>query len=97
MTIEITGAFINKEKQVEISAIDVSEEHLQRMERYRDDGNERILEFVFDTGRDKKACSYLVHWLHKQKATQGSKTYKEALDAVVGTVAELSGHYIVWD
>lgn len=34
---------------VTITVIDCSEEHLQYMERYRDDGFEKQLEFVFDT------------------------------------------------
>ena len=48
MTIEITSAKLSH-GVVTITAIDCSEEHLQYMERYRDDGFEKQLEFVFDT------------------------------------------------
>ena len=47
MTIEITSVKLSH-GVVTIKAIDCSEEHLQYMERCRDDGFEKQLEFVFD-------------------------------------------------
>ena len=95
MTVEIVSVLLDQDRVVRISAVDVSEEHLMKLER-RDDGRERELEFVFNS-REKKACQYLVAWLHRQKATAGCRTYGEALRAVEGTRTQLSGRYIVWD
>ena len=53
MMIEITGASVNKDKVVEITGIDVSEENLQKMEDVRDDGFERELRLIFDTKNHK--------------------------------------------
>ena len=96
MMIEITGASVDKDKVIEITGIDVSEEQLQKMEDTRDDGNERELRFLFDT-KDKKICFYICKWLHSQKAAAGSKTYHDAFNAIVGTIVSLSGKYLVWD
>lgn len=47
MTIEITSVKLSH-GVVTITAIDCSEEHLQYMERCRDDGFEKQLEFLMD-------------------------------------------------
>ena len=94
MTVEILNVSL-EDKVIHIEAIDISEENLMRLER-RDDGCERELQFVFDT-REKKACQYLISWLHRQKAAKGCRTYGEALRAVEGTRTQINGKYIVWD
>lgn len=97
MTVEITDVAIDEEKVVTIDAIDVSEEHMQRLERIRDDGGfERELQFCFDT-KEQQASKYLSFFLHHQLATVGCETYGEALRAVIGTRTDLSGKYLVWE
>ena len=96
MIIEITSATIAQHGVVNITALDVSEENLQRMMRNRDDGFERELEYQIDT-KDAKAFQYLYRWLKRQKATKASTTFGEALQAVVGTHTQISGKYRVWD
>lgn len=71
--IEITSVSLNQ-GVVNILAIDVSEENLQRLERTRDDGFEQEVEFVFDT-HQKEHFLYLNRWLRKQKATKGCSTW----------------------
>ena len=48
MTVEILSTVIEN-GYVSITVIDCSEEHLQRMERIRDDGVEKEIEFLFDS------------------------------------------------
>ena len=95
MTVEIIAGRIS-EGVVQLTALDVSEENLQRMERTRDDGVEIEIEFVFDT-RDQKAYSYIRKWLRKQKAANGVKTWGEAVQAVVGTITTISQKYRSWE
>lgn len=97
MTIEIKSAYI-AEGVVFITAVDVSEEHLQYMERNRDDGLEKEIQFVFDT-RVSPEFQALHRWLHKQKATKQSRTYGEALAAIIGTITESYGigSFRAWD
>lgn len=96
MMIEITGASVNKDKIVEITGIDVSEENLQKMEDLRDDGFERELRLIFDT-KNHKDLFYFYKWIHSQKAAADSKTYHDALNSIVGTIVTISGKYLVWD
>lgn len=91
MTVEITGACI-KNGFIRIEAVDVSEENLQRMERVRDDGFEKIVEFIFDS-RETETFAYLRSWLKRQKATKGCVTYGQAVQAVVGTITTISKKY----
>lgn len=95
MTVEITSTFI-LHGVVNITAVDVSEENLQRMERFRDDGEDQEILFVFDT-RDSKGFNNLRKWLKSQKATKGSETYGEALHATVGTITDIPRRYRSWE
>ena len=97
MTIEITHASIENHL-VRILANDVSEEHYQRILRTRDDFDERELEFIFDLD-DKRQYRYLYRFLKGQKAVQRSKPkyLREALNATIGTVTDLSGAFVNWD
>lgn len=95
MEIEITGITINK-GIVTISANDVSELNLQRIERSRDADIENNIDFIFDT-KDEKNFNYLRKWLKRQKATRGCQTWGEALHAVLGTITDISQKYRSWD
>ncbi len=95
MLIEITAARI-QEGIIEIYGIDVSEENLQRMERSRDDGVEQEIQFLFDT-RDSRTYGYIRRWLKTQKAARGKETWGSAVQAVVGTITEVSGRYRNWE
>lgn len=92
MLVEIVSAGI-RNQVVTISAIDVSEENLQRMERLRDDGFARELDFIFDS-REKSQIEYLYRWLKEQKITREAATWGEALQAVVGTITDLAPKYL---
>ena len=92
MTIEITEVTL-KDRIIRIHAVDVSEEHLQRMERMRDDTFQRELEFAFDT-RNTKEFQYIRTWLKRQKATRGAETWGDAMSAVIGTITSISGKYL---
>ena len=92
MTVEIISVEV-KEGVVAIQAIDCSEENLQRMERLRDDGFERELNFLFDTKKSGDYV-YLRKWLQSQKATNGARTWGEALRAIYGTVTTISGKFL---
>lgn len=81
---------------VKISAIDCSEENLQRLERIRDDGVEKEVEFLFDT-HNRKCYWDFYKWLKSQKATSRAGTWGEALFAVIGTVTTISNKYRVWE
>lgn len=97
MTVEITSATIHN-KIVEIEAIDVSEEHLQRIERTRDDGFERELLFTFDLC-NRWQNSYLYRFLHQQKRVmeKNPSLLIDALQYTVGTVTSISGKYLNYD
>lgn len=95
MTIEITSISLDK-GIINISAVDISEENLQRFERIRDDGVEQELEFIFDTHQEDE-FRYLRAWLKRQKATKGCSTWGEALNAVIGTITTISGRYRSWE
>lgn len=97
MTIEIISAEISSAGLVRVTGIDCSEMNLQRIERNRDDGGfEQEIDFVFDT-TDVDTFTYLRKWLKSQKATRNSRTYGEALRAVVGTVTTIQRKYRTWD
>lgn len=91
MTVEITSVSL-KDGICRISAIDCSEENLHRIERTRDDGFEREVEFVFNT-KNKTEFLYLRNWLKRQKITRDCKTYGEALNSILGTITSISGKY----
>lgn len=95
MTVEIISARIEK-GVIYITAVDISEENLQRIERTRDDGNERELELVFDT-RDSKARNYIYNWLKNQKKTRTCTTWGEAIRAVVGIITDIGVYYRSWE
>lgn len=95
MTVEITSVNLN-DGVVTITAIDCSEENLQRLERLRDDGIEREVKFLIDTHNQKDYC-YLSRWLKRQKATAQARTWGEALHSIYGTVTTINGKYRVWD
>lgn len=94
MTIEITSISVDK-GIVSITAIDCSEENLQRLERIRDDGFQKELTFIFDTSC-KNDFTYLHNWLHRQKVVkeQKPKTWGEALNSVYGIITTISGKYL---
>lgn len=94
MTVEIISAGIH-EGIVELTAINVSEEHLQRIERTRDDGFESELTFKFDP-KNPYQFVYIRSWLKAQKATAGSRTWGEALNSVVGTITTINSKYRSW-
>lgn len=95
MTVEIVAAVLVK-GIVTVTAIDCSEENLQRMERRRDDGVEKIMEFVFDTTL-RTDYLYFRKWMKQQKVTREAKTWGEALNAIRGIVTDINGKYRVWD
>lgn len=95
MTVEIIAGNI-RNGIVQLTATDVSEENLQRMERNRDDGIENEIEFRFDT-KEPKAFSYIRKWLKDQKAARGSETWGEAVQAVIGTITSINAKYRSWD
>ena len=95
MTVEITSFSINS-GIVTISGIDCSEENLQRIMRSRDDGSEQEVEFLFDTTQYKDLKN-LVYWMHRQKATSGCRPWGEALNALRGTVTDISSKYRNWE
>lgn len=94
MTVEITSMNV-KEGIVTITAIDVSEENLQMLERNRDDVEKEVV-FIFDT-HESKSYHYLYSWLHRQKVTEGCSTWGEALNAVIGIITTISQKYRNWD
>ena len=85
MRIEITGVSL-KNGIITITATDISEENLQRIERTRDEFQQE-LEFSFDT-KHEKTKDYIGTWLHRQKATANATTWGEALHSIVGTVTD---------
>lgn len=95
MTVEITHVSLNQ-GIVTITAIDCSEENLQRMERNRDDGFETEINFVFDTHCEKDYL-YFSSWIRRQKVTRSAKTWGEALNAIQGIITTISGMYKVWE
>ncbi len=96
MTVEITEVLLETGGLVTIFGVDCSEENLQRMERTRDDGFEKAVEFRFDT-KQPKSCTYLYKWLKAQKAAKGKDTWGAALQAVVGTVTTINAKYRNWE
>ena len=88
MTIEITGYSIIKHEHqknaVRIYCIDISEEHLQQLERRRLDKQPKEMIFEFS---DDQAYSYLYRRLSRMKQTQEAKTWGDALSSIVGTVS----------
>ena len=97
MTVEITSATIHN-RVVEIEAINVSEEHLQRIERTRDDGFEQELLFNFDLNNLYEK-DYLYRFLHHQKRVMENKPkfLIDALQRTVGTITSISGKYLNYD
>lgn len=83
MTVEITGYSIRK-GTINIYCIDASEENLQRIERYRDDGYEREIVFQFETRENPWVTKYLYQYLHRQQCTRGAKNWGEALQSIIG-------------
>ena len=94
MTVEITSVDLDQ-GVVKITAADCSEEHLQKLERTRDDGFVEEMEFLFDTHKEKE-YRYLFRWLKRQKAAGQARTWGEALRSVCGTVTTISGAYRAW-
>jgi len=93
MLIEITGYSISG-GVISIYGNDVSEAHLQYLERNRyDDRFERKLTFIFDTKNAKVQKSFY-YWMKKQKAANGAKTWRDALQSVIGTRTYVSGRYL---
>lgn len=95
MTVEITSTLIDK-GVVSITAIDVSEENLQRIERMRDDISEDEIIFIFDTNKETAFVDF-TKWLRSQKATKNSLTYGEALKSTIGTITDIPRRYRSWD
>lgn len=95
MTVEIQSVELHHGIVI-ISAVDCSEEHLQYLERNRDDGVEKEIQFSFDT-RFRNQYLALRSWLRQQKAAGQSKTWGEALASVTGIVTTINGKYRVWE
>ena len=96
MTITITAAY-SRDKVVYIEGTDTSEEQLIRLERGREDRDPKIITYCIDSTTPRH-CRYISKWLKRQKATQGAKTYGEAVRAVVGTVTQSPrSMYRVWE
>lgn len=95
MTVEIVSAVLNQ-GIVTITAVDCSDENLQRMERMGDDGFEKELEFLFDT-HNKDEYLYLRRWLKRQKAAGQADTWGNALRSVCGTITTINGKYRAWE
>lgn len=93
MTVEITSVTLDQ-GMVMLSAVDCSEEHLQKLERTRDDGFAKEMEFFFDTHVEKD-YRYLYRWLKRQKAARQAETWGDALRSVRGTITTISGAYRV--
>lgn len=93
MTVEITSVTLDQ-GMVMFSAVDCSEEHLQKLERTRDDGFVEEMEFLFDTHVEKD-YRYLFRWLKRQKAARQAETWGDALRSVCGTITTISGAYRV--
>lgn len=89
MTIEIVSTAIS-EKTVIISAVDISEEHLQWLERRRSDDDNPEIEFHFDT-TDSKQFAALRKWMLQQEAAKHQKTWGEALKSIVGIQTDTYG------
>ena len=95
MTIEVVSISITN-KIVTITALDVSEEHLQWIERSRNDGFEKEVEYSFDT-KDPVQRKYLYYFLKNQKAARNSETWGEAIRSIVGTISQSPvSKYRVW-
>ena len=94
MDVEILSVELNK-GIVYFYCNDISDENLRRLERMRDDATEEEVVFSFDT-HDPKALKILRAWLLNQKITQGSTTWGEALQSVVGTVTVLPKKFREW-
>lgn len=96
MEVEITRAYIEpQEKILVIDAINCDPIHLMNVERNRiDDGEEMEVRFQFNT-RNKYGFLAARKFLMNQKAANGSKTYGEALNRIVGTVCEIPVRYRV--
>ena len=95
MTVEIIAANI-RDSIVTITALDVSEEHLQWIERTRNDGFEKEIEYAFDT-KNPEHRKYLYRFLKRQKAATNSSTWGEAIRSIIGTIIQSpSGTYRVW-
>ena len=95
MTVEIVTATLTK-GIVTLTAIDCSEENLRRMERWRDNKEEKMMEFVFDT-TIRKDYLHFRKWMKQQKVTREAKTWGEALNAISGIITDINGKYRVWD
>ena len=95
MTVEIVSVSL-KQGIITITANDCSEENLQRMERIRDDGFEKELEFIFDT-HCRNDYLYFARWIKRQKVTDQAKTWGEALYSLCGIVTTINGKYRVWE
>ena len=95
MTIEVVSISITN-KIVTITALDVSEEHLRWIERSRNDGFEKEVEYSFDT-KDPVQRKYLYYFLKDQKAARNSETWGEAIRSIVGTIIQSPvSKYRVW-
>ena len=75
MTIEIEEVTV-KDGIVRITALNCSEENLQKLERLRDDCYQKELQFVFDTRNNKSDCIYLTYYFinyysQRMKAQKG--------------------------
>lgn len=97
MTVEIVSTLIHG-KDVIISAVDISSERLQWLERRRMDEENPEIEFRFDT-TDKKQFAVLRRWMLQQKCTADKKTWGEAIASLQGTVTDTYGigKFRVWD
>ncbi len=99
MTIEVTTYEIN-DGVVSLFGVDCSEEHLQWLERGRED-REVELEFQFDS-HEIKDMTYLNNWIHRKSSAQKKaideaqpKTWGNALQCLSGHIVTLSGKYLV--
>lgn len=96
MTVEITHAKLDN-GTVRITAEDISDRAYRRMLRDREDCFRREYEFAFDT-RVPSDRNYLKTFMSSQPAVQDVQpsTFGVALQALVGSAAEINRRYINW-
>lgn len=94
MTVGIIG-FSIRDGIVTIETGNCDELNYQRLQRVRDGYIQRTIEFVFNTSI-KNDFLYLRNFLKRQKKIKEQKpaTWGEALNAVIGTVVNISGKYL---
>ena len=96
MKIEITGISLENEV-VEMDCINIGYEKLDKMIQDEvEDDFEDYVKIIIDTKKSED-FRYLRNLLKRNKRTEGSKTYGEALHSILGTMINVNGKYAVWE